>query len=249
MFFSNLPIELQEKIVTHKLSTYVFRDFSGKKFELEIFNRYNKGTKTLTQQEIRNAVYASPHNEQVSNFVKNLFGNEQPLKEVYNITKDRYLKKKAQEGIFSILYVLEYGINEDFKDSTSYADEYMRIKSELADSIHDDEIKEDLDKSVDKFTRFNNWLIKCTEITPYPISKELYGISSKSYKFQTSMALILPAMYNKLYIDKIAGEVTFEVAIKMIQQAMQNSFIEDSSYKASSTNSKEIIKVIDVFGK
>lgn len=82
LLFDELPEELQEKIVIHKLSTYVFRDFPGKKFELEIFNRYNKGTKTLTLQEIRNAVYSSPHNEYIGRFVKDLFERDQPLKEV-----------------------------------------------------------------------------------------------------------------------------------------------------------------------
>lgn len=247
--FSELPGELQEKIVTHKLSTYVFRDFPGKKFELEIFNRYNKGTKTLTSQEIRNAVYSSPHNEYISKFVKELYESEQPLKAVYNVTKDRFLKKKVHEGIFSILYVLEYGINSDFKDSTTYANEYMRVKSELADSQDEDSVKTDLKKTMNIFEQFNNWLLKCTFVTPYPISKEFYGISSKSYKFQTSMALILPAFYKKIYIEKQLGEVEFETVVAMIKDAMINSFIEDPNYTASSTNSKEIIKLVAEFGK
>lgn len=247
--FSELPEELQEKIVTHKLSTYVFRDFPGKKFELEIFNRYNKGTKTLTPQEIRNAVYSSPHNEYIGEFVKKLYEGNEPLKEVYNVTKDRYLKKKVHEGIFSILYVLEYGINEEFKDSTTYANEYMRIKSELAEKNNEEEVQKDLSASIEKFDGFNKWLLKCTEITPYPISKEFYGIASKSYKFQTSMALILPALYNKIYVEKVVGELTFEKSVEMIQKAMLNSFIEDPNYTASSTNSKEISKLVNSFGK
>ena len=247
--FAELPEELQETIVTHKLSTYVFRDFPGKKFELEIFNRYNKGTKTLTPQEIRNAVYSSPHNEYISKFVKKLYEGNEPLKEVYNVTKDRYLKKKVHEGIFSILYVLEYGINEDFKDSTTYANEYMRIKSELAETNTEEQVQENLNSSIRKFDEFNQWLLKCTKITPYPLSKEFYGIASKSYKFQTSMALILPALYNKIYIEKVVGEISFDEAIEMIQKAMLGSFIEDPNYTASSTNSKEIMKLVNSFGK
>lgn len=247
--FSDLPGELQEKIVTHKLSTYVFRDFPGKKFELEIFNRYNKGTKTLTSQEIRNAVYSSPHNEYISKFIKDLYENECILKNVYNVTKDRYLKKKVHEGIFSILYVLEYGIEEEFKDSTTYANEYMRIKSEMADEKAETLVKEDLQKTVNLFNNFNEWLIKCTVVTPYPISKEFYGISSKSYKFQTSMALILPAFYKKIYIENAFGNLDFDMVVEMIKESMKNSFIEDPNYTASSTNSREIIKLVNSFGK
>ena len=247
--FAELPEELQEKIVTHKLSTYVFRDFPGKKFELEIFNRYNKGTKTLTQQEIRNAVYSSPHNEYIGKFVKKMYESNEPLKEVYNVTKDRYLKKKVHEGIFSILYVLEFGINEEFKDSTTYANEYMRIKSEMVEKNTEEQVQEDLASSIKRFDEFNNWLLKCTKITPYPLSKEFYGIASKSYKFQTSMALILPALYKKIYDEKVLGDISFEKAIEMIQKAMLGSFIEDPHYTASSTNSKEIKKLVNSFGK
>ncbi len=247
--FAELPEELQEKIVTHKLSTYVFRDFPGKKFELEIFNRYNKGTKTLTQQEIRNAVYSSPHNEYIGKFVKKLYESNEPLKDVYNVTKDRYLKKKVHEGIFSILYVLEFGINEEFKDSTTYANEYMRIKSEMVEKNTEEQVQEDLASSIKRFDEFNNWLLKCTKITPYPLSKEFYGIASKSYKFQTSMALILPALYKKIYDEKVLGDISFEKAIEMIQKAMIGSFIEDPHYTASSTNSKEIKKLVNSFGK
>lgn len=247
--FAELPEDLQEKIVTHKLSTYVFRDFPGKKFELEIFNRYNKGTKTLTQQEIRNAVYSSPHNEYIGKFVKKMYESNEPLKDVYNVTKDRYLKKKVHEGIFSILYVLEFGINEEFKDSTTYANEYMRIKSEMVEKNTEEQVQEDLASSIKRFDQFNNWLLKCTKITPYPLSKEFYGIASKSYKFQTSMALILPALYKKIYDEKVLGDISFEKAIEIIQKAMLGSFIEDPHYTASSTNSKEIKKLVNSFGK
>lgn len=247
--FAELPEDLQEKIVTHKLSTYVFRDFPGKKFELEIFNRYNKGTKTLTQQEIRNAVYSSPHNEYIGEFVKKLYEGNDPLKYVYNVTKDRYLKKKVHEGIFSILYVLEYGINEDFKDSTTYANEYMRKKSELVETNTEEQVQDDLRLSIRTFDEFNEWLLKCTRITPYPLSKEFYGIASKSYKFQTSMALILPALYNRIYKEKVVGDISFEKAVEKIQKTMLSSFIEDPDYTASSTNSKEIMKLVNSFGK
>ncbi len=63
------------------------------------------------------------------------------------------------------------------------------------------------------------------------------------------MALILPALYNKIYIEKVVGEISFDEAIEMIQKAMLGSFIEDPNYTASSTNSKEIMKLVNSFGK
>lgn len=245
--FDELPIEAREELIGHKLPAYVFREFPGKKFELEVFNRYNKGTKALTPQEIRNAVYSSPINEYINSFAEQLYeDSKSTLAEIYNVTKDRYLKKKVHEGIFSILYVLEYGINEDFKDSTTYATEYMKKKADFSEH-NNTEASENL-KSVKKsFEGFNKWLVMCTKITPYPVSKELYGISSKSYKFQTSMALILPAFYKK-YIDNGVDVIkNFDSCIEMIKDALKNSFIERVDYTASSTNSKEIKKLIDGF--
>lgn len=248
MYFNDLPFEYQEQFISHKLPAFVFRDFPGKDFELEVFNRYNKGTKALTPQEIRNAVYSSIHNEYVNSFVKSLYeqGESNKLFFVYNITKDRYLKKKVHEGICSILYVLEYGIQEDFKDSTTYAEMYMKSKANImVDS--EENAKQDLNRTKERFNEFNEWLIRCTDITPYPISKELYGISSKSYKFQTSMALVLPALFKKIYIDKNVTFDSFDQCIKAIQGALNKSFLEDNSYTASSTNSREIKKLVDAF--
>ena len=95
-YFDDLPIEAREELIGHKLPAYVFKNFPGKKFELEVFNRYNKGTKALTPQEIRNAVYASPYNDFVNSFADECFHNSKnEISLVYNVTKDRFLKKKG----------------------------------------------------------------------------------------------------------------------------------------------------------
>lgn len=248
--FSKLPFEFQEQFISHKLPAFVFRDFPGKEFELEVFNRYNKGTKALTPQEIRNAVYLSPHNEYVTTFVKTIYSDKGTenikLKGIFNVTKDRMLKKKVHEGIFTILYVLEYGINDEFKDSTTYSTEYMKIKAELA-SGDGKILQQDLEKTKKLFEEYIKWLLQCTKITSYPISKEIYGVSSKQYKFSTAIALILTALYKKIYLDKEVVFNSFESAIAAIQKSFNNSFIEDSSYTASSTNSKEIEKLVNGF--
>ncbi len=108
-------------------------------------------------------------------------------------------------------------------------------------------MSKDVEAMINRFSGFNNWLIQCTNITPYPLSKELYGISSKSYKFQTSMALIIPALYKKIYLEKNVGEIEFEKVIHAIQTALSETFIEKADYTASSTNSKEIKRLVDKF--
>lgn len=247
--FRDLEIEEQEELIRHKLPAYVFRDFPGKKFELEVFNRYNKGTKTLTPQEIRHAVYSSPYNEFVNTFVKTINEDKNsPLRAIYNVTKDRYLKKKVQEGIFTILWILEYGIEENFKDSTTYADEYMKKKAEMYETVEGmGKAEEELKIIKERFTCFNDWILDFAVNTKFPFSKELYGISSKRYKFQTSMAMILSAIYRKVFILKETDYTNNSDLLKKTQFLLSESFLEDPQYNASSTNSKEIIKLLKLF--
>ena len=251
MSYSELETHYKEKILTDKLSAYTFENFPGKQFELEVFNRYNRGSKPLTAQEIRNAVYASPYNDWVSSFVEKLYKNDNsPLKKIYNVTQNRFLKKKVHEGIFTILYVLEHGVCTSFKDSTEYANQYMKEKSYFAKKNIENHCEEktdtDLKNMISRFTEFNNWLIQWND-TQYPLSKEIYGVSSKSYKFQTSMALIIPALYKKIYIDKEVKFSNFDEVKNSIRYLLSTSFLENSEYTASSTNSREIKKLVDSF--
>lgn len=169
------------------------------------------------------------------------------MRNIFNVSKDRLLKKKVHEGIFSILYVLEYGIQEEFKDSTTYATEYMKKKSNFCNNSTEEEIMQDLNSMRALFENYLNWLLECTKYTPYPISKEFYGISSKQYKFSTSMALVLTALYKKVYIDIGSNNLAFDDVILKMKTCLIHSFLEDSSYSASSTNSREIEKLIDNF--
>ena len=97
--FSDLEFSIKEKILTHKLAAIVFTDFPGLDFELEIFNRYNKGTKPLTPQEIRHAVYNSNLNNYVNKFAKDIVDKKTSveIQNAYNATKDRYQKKNTRE--------------------------------------------------------------------------------------------------------------------------------------------------------
>lgn len=97
-YFSDLPLEDQVELMSRRVSTITFRNFPGKEFELEIFNRYNKGTKPLTPQEIRHAVFDSRVNQFVSVFCNNLMnGDDKELFNAYAISKDRYQKKQSMK--------------------------------------------------------------------------------------------------------------------------------------------------------
>lgn len=243
-FFNDLEIEDKQKILSHKLPSYVFRNFPGKECELEVFNRYNKGTKPLTPQEIRNAVYNSIYSDYVNLFVKRISKstseNDLKLKHVYNITSDRELKKKVHEAIFVIFYILEYGINVDFKDSTTYANEYMKIKSE-----HEDQ--DNFEEMIAKFKKFNDFILYISKNIEYPFSKEIYGVESRNYKFQMSIAMIITALYRKEYLKINIEQLDRNTILNRIQESLLNSYIENPEYKASTTNSKKIKELVDNF--
>lgn len=245
--FSDLDFDFQQSIISHKLSAFVFREFPGKEFELEIFSRYNKGTKTLTPQEIRNAVYTSPVNDWLTDYIRSLYesydknSNENMLKQAYNITSDRYLKKKIHESIFAMLYIMEKGINPNFKDSTTYSEEYMKTKAKLFDTLPEGEIQSNLESIIRCFNLFNDWIIFIMKKIRYPFSKELYGISSRNYKFQMSIAMLLSAVFNKINdVDKLCDDQF----MKSLATALENSYLEDPEYNASSTNSVKMKEFI-----
>ena len=92
-----------------------------------------------------------------------------------------------------------------------------------------------------------------TEVVEYPFSRELYGISSRNYKFQISIAMILAGIFNKIYlqseyIEKIISNK--EEMIKFVNKVgalLQVSYLEDPEYNASSTNSKKMKELVEKF--
>lgn len=250
--FRDLHIDTKSEFTEITLLVTIFKDFPGIEFELEIFNRYNKGTKPLSPQEIRHAVYNSDFNTFVNGFTFNLYKKKgQPeLHSSYNITKDRIQKKKVQEGLFVILSILEYGINESYEKSLVYAEKYMKEKADLekADPIR---LEKNFDEVKGIFEQFNQFIIRIHEVCEFPFSKELYGVSSRNYKFQISIAMILAGIFNKLSKDKellndilILDEVR-DAFLNTIRFNLRESFMEDPNYNASTTNSREISKLID----
>ncbi len=257
-FFKNLDLELRSEFLEKTLLTTIFKDFPGKDFELEIFNRYNKGTKPLSSQEIRHAVYNSQLNLYVNSFTTKLYEEKKKntltdtflLKNVYNVTKDRIQKKKLQEGLFVVMSILEEGIDLKYEKSSDYAENYMKKKS-LLEEKNSDEAKQNFEKLIKLFDEFNNFILRLREKCDYPFSKEIYGISSRNYKFQISIAMIIAGVFNKIYknelmLEKIMNDDDFRSEfLETLKVFLLESFIEDPEYKGSSTNSKEIYNFVE----
>lgn len=249
--FEDLDIDIKSDFNEATIQIIEFKEFPGIEFELEIFNRYNKGTNPLSDQEIRHAVYNSEHNKFINDFTYKLHveNKDDNLRLAYNITRDRIQKKKVQEGLFVILNILENGIDSTYNKSLDYAEMYMKEKADLQQS---DKVqyKEDLEDTEQRFDEFNNFILRLQEKVKYPFSKEIYGVSSRNYKFQISTAMILSGIFNKIYgttilKDIMENEDKRDLFLDVLKENLLNSFLEDPNYKASSTNSKELSVLIN----
>lgn len=261
-FFDDLDLDDINTLQSRAISTITFRDFPGKGFELEIFNRYNKGTKPLTPQDIRHAVYDSKVNEVVNKFCKDLMAEPKGvLSKAYAISKDRYQKKTCQENVFVILSIIEDGVtqetlNKDGKYKTiykspQYAEAYMEKKSKLEDeseSIADRSLK----VTDHLFAEFNSIIKAMARHVEYPFSKEIYGISKRGNKFQVSISMILAGLFKKfkeqgMNFESLREDRNIKRFLVEISDRLNNSYLEDPEYNASTTNPVEIQKFIDEF--
>lgn len=249
--FNDLDFNIKEKILTHKLAAIVFTDFPGLDFELEIFNRYNKGTKPLTPQEIRHAVYNSNLNNYVNKFAKDIVDKNIPeeLQNAYNATKDRYQKKKIQESIFVIMNILENGLNENYSKSSIYAEEYMKQKSQL-EKNEAENARSNFLLIKNRFESFNKVIELIGKKVEFPFSKEIYGISSRNYKFQISIGMLLAGIFHKMISSEISLDILNDTTILEkflddISIIFKESYLEDPDYNASSTNPKKMNELIN----
>lgn len=254
--FDDLAIEDKTNLLSRGITCITFRDFPGKEFELEIFSRYNKGTKPLTPQEIRHAVYDSKINDHVNAFCSKLVTNQtSSLARAYSVSKDRFLKKTIQENIFVILSIIEFGVNQTYINesgrtlkiakSPQYAESYMKIKSE-------NESDDDFIKSEQLFLRFNDFISKLSNLTEHPFSREIYGVTERGNKFQVSISMILAAIFRKLDIENfdftsLNDKDNLKNLGDYIKHVLSSSYLEDPEYSASTTNPIEIQKVVEFF--
>jgi len=262
LYFDDLDVDDITTLQSRDISTITFRDFPGKDFELEIFNRYNKGTKPLTPQDIRHAVYDSKVNELVNKFCKELMEDQKsPLSKAYAVTKDRYQKKTCQENVFVILSIIEDGVSQESLDkggrykkiykSPQFAEFYMEKKSRLESD--GDNVAEDSAKITSNlFSKFNAVVQVMSEYTEYPFSKEIYGVSKRGNKFQVSISMILAGLFRRFNeegvdFDSLCEKVNIERFLKLLSERLNDSYLEDPEYNASTTNPVEIQKFVDAF--
>lgn len=249
--FSDCEFEIKEKILSHKLASIVFTDFPGLELELEIFSRYNKGTKPLTPQDIRHAVYNSKLNSFVNKFAQKMNDKKvsSKIQRAYNATTDRVKKKKIQENIFVIMSILEDGLNTGYAKSSVYAEEYMKHKSKL-EVCNPQQSQKEYDEIINRFNTFNEIIEVIGERIEYPFSKEIYGVSSKGYRFQITIAMILSGVIHKMIkegisLSRLKQKAGIDNFLTYISDTLKNSYLEDPKFNASSTNARAMNELIN----
>lgn len=126
----------------------------------------------------------------------------------------------------------------------------MKEKSEL-ENENIMEAEENFFFIKNRFEEFNKIIEKICNIIKYPFSKEIYGISSRNYKFQMSTAMIMSGIFNKMFEEESIKEnfkdENLKGILKKISDLLKDSYLEDPEYTASTTNSIKIKELIEKF--
>jgi len=119
--FSELPTELQDKIMQFTVRTIIFLKQSGNDLKFEIFERLNTGSVVLNDQELRNCVYRGKYNKL--------------LKEMSEFTDFRYLTglTKPDRRMADIELVLRF--------CAFYHATYLKYKPPMKKFLNNDMLK------------------------------------------------------------------------------------------------------------
>jgi hypothetical protein len=249
--FSELDKKDKIKILGSHLSILEFESFEESDTEIELFKRYNRNTKPLEIQEIEMATYFSETSKYISHFINTLIQrNEEKMEQdtladetvedklfkMYNITKSRNDKQKNHQEICVILSVLESGLQENVRDGVTASKRFLERKSKLYKSVG----KEELEELKIKFGTFNKLAIKISEVIEYPFSTSMINEEKdRQSKFLMGVSIVLAAI--SYYFDY---DIENEELISDIKLIVSLSPIADISYKASSTNMKNVMNYL-----
>lgn len=198
--FDQLSSELKNKLfIQTSISINYIHVQDDPSLELEIFLRYNKGTNPMSKQEIRHVLFGSEFNDWVIKKVDTMRGDSD-LKDIFNISKNRYANKIVHSDVFTMFNIFHYGLNKKNISSPNYVEEVMKVTK----NMNNDEIKSFIEKSDFFYTNFMNFLknLKKSGVV-YPLSKEIYDSEYRRYHFQTSILMIVSVIFRHILKNNI----------------------------------------------
>lgn len=101
--FSELPINLQERIEDTQLTLYILDPKAPERARLDIFERVNSGV-PLTRQQMRNCLYSG----KATRWLKKASKNEWFLKATANSLKEKTMRNREVINRFCAFYLLGY---------------------------------------------------------------------------------------------------------------------------------------------
>ncbi|MBS9422473.1 DUF262 domain-containing protein [Photorhabdus caribbeanensis] len=228
MYFNDLPVELKNKLsVQTSLNVNYIHVQDDPSLELEIFLRYNKGTNPMSKQEIRHVLFGSQFNDWVINKVDEL-KHDNEMSKVFNMVKKRLSDKAVHADFFLMFYILHYGLNEKYVGTPYYVDSIM----DKARRMNNDEVKKFIERSEYVFEQMLSFLkfIRMQGIE-HPFSKEIYSPTEKRHLFQSSILMIMTAIFKYIMSESIPYE---RINSHEILSAIENGFKNSAFYGAKS---------------
>lgn len=237
--FSQLSREAKIKILGSHLSVLEFEPFESDDMEIELFKRYNRNTKPLEKHEMSMATFYSKTSLYITNFLnRNMEKAEEKeeaekIIEIYNITNDRKNKQRNHQELCIIFSILKNGPNLGYRDGVEIADKYLESCSKKYKAGKNEE----LNVMIEKFNGFNEFVLNLSKDVKYPFSTEIIrGEEKRSTKFHTGIAMILAVIYYYFEID-----LSKDTLINEVRQIIMDSPLGDETYKASSTNMRNLM--------
>lgn len=216
-FFNDLGEELQNIILYQNYLSFInIHVQNNPEIELEIFERYNRNTTPLTEQEIRNAVYQSEFLDLVQLKVKE-YSELEIMKTNFNLSANRVLSEKFTEDLCTGIAIMDRGLDKRRKTSPQYAENILKYYFEY-------------DKNLSNIFEKLNLMESVIEEYEgkYLFSKEIIGDTNSNYKFQ------IPSFMIFSYIIHVSDEITSILELYRLALYEHNRILTER--KTSSTN-------------
>lgn len=126
--YEQLPQELQEKIDSYPIRIVKVLKESHPDIKFDIFERLNRGSVKLSDQELRNCIYRGKFN-----YMLKIFARNQDFLQIQNL-KEPHKRMKDAERVLRFLAFCDRGVQNYKSPIKGFLNEYMEEKRDIGDS-------------------------------------------------------------------------------------------------------------------
>jgi len=125
--YTDLPSELQNKIDSYPIRVVKILKESNPHIKFDVFERLNRGSVKLSDQELRNCIYRGSFN----NLLKELVGNQDFLK-IQNL-REPHIRMKDAERVLRFFALHDRGVQNYKSPLKGFLNAYMEGRREITD--------------------------------------------------------------------------------------------------------------------